>query len=73
MNRDNKWLAWKIKHGLAPRGRPGPLKPTGIIAKVLYNAYFRFHEVTEPEESGAIKFTQQVGGTLGPSGRINGD
>ena len=68
----NYWLAWKLKHGLAAKGRPAPYRPVGIIAKFLYYVYF---EARQPKrvETGATIFTQHVGGTLGPSGQTNGE
>ena len=72
MSEHNAWLAWKMKRGLAARGRPGPFHPTGVLATILYHVYFKHHEPVR-EETGAIIFTQDVGGTLGPSGKTNGE
>jgi hypothetical protein len=66
------WLGWKLNHGLAARGRPAPLKPKGVIAKVLYFFHFRYIKI-EAVSTGAATFTQEVGGSLGPSGKMNGD
>jgi len=80
MNRQhNRWLAWKIKQGLAPRGRAdGKLNPKGRLAKFLYRVYFHKTESTvevevgETPEGGRL-FKQSVGGSLGPTGTLNGE
>jgi hypothetical protein len=73
MSEHNKWLAWKLKKGLAYRGRPAPMQPKGFLAKVLHFFYYRFKDVKGPMETNAVTFTEQVGGTLGPSGKTNGE
>lgn len=73
MSTNNKWLAWKLKRGLAYRGRPAPMQPKGALAHILYWFYYRHSDVTGPVTTDAITFTEQVGGTLGPSGKTNGD
>jgi hypothetical protein len=63
----NRWLDWKIKHGLAIRGRSKdvPMEPKGMLARFLYKRHFKKQDVksTKPRV-----FNQSVGGTLGPSG-----
>ena len=71
MKKHDRWLAWKIKVGLANRGRPGPMHPKGLIAKFLYWAYFRFHEPKAVENDGIPKnFKQSAGSSLGASGNV---
>ncbi len=73
----NHWLDWKIRHGLASRGRPGPLHPKGWRANLLYNLYYRKFDVkpVDPEvtDTGPRVFKQNVGGVLGASGTMNGE
>jgi hypothetical protein len=63
----NRWLNWKIEHGLAVRGRGRdvPMEPKGILAKFLYKRHFNKQD---PACSKPRVFNQSVGGTLGPSG-----
>ena len=62
----NRWLDWKIRHGLASRGRVGgKLNPKGILGGLLYKYYFSKH----PEKPGTV-FKQSVGGSLGASGDV---
>lgn len=74
MAHHNRWLNWKMKQGLAARGRTGgPLNPKGLIAGLLYKVYFKKKEVaTEPTGKGRV-FKQSVGGSLGASGSVNGE
>ncbi len=66
----NRWLAWKMKHGLAARGRVGgAMHPKGLLAGLLYKVYFKKFNV---EPDGPRVFKQNVGGTLGASGKVNG-
>lgn len=64
----NRWLAWKMKRGLASRGRAGPLSPRGFLARILYRVHFHKCEPRAPRV-----FKQTVGGTLGPVGKCNGE
>ena len=66
----NRWLNWKLNHGLAPRGRSGQLKPVGAMAKLLFRMHFKKFNV---EPQGPRLFTQDVGGTLGATGKIDGE
>ena len=68
--RHNYWLAWKLKRGLASRGRSGRLAPKGIVARALYRVYCKKFDVVP---RGPRTFKQNVGGTLGPAGELNGD
>lgn len=62
----NRWLDWKIRHGLVIRGRSNALmEPKGVIAKFLYRHHFKKLDVAP---SGGRVFKQSVGGSLGPSG-----
>lgn len=72
-NQHNKWLDWKLRHGLASRGRAGPLNPKGLAARALYALYFKKFDVRPEEEtpSGPRVFKQNVGGTVGPVGTVN--
>jgi len=71
MKNHNYWLDWKIQQGLAPRGRAnGKLSPKGRLAKFLYRVYF--HRTESTVEGGTL-FKQSVGGTLGPTGTMNGE
>jgi len=72
-NQHNRWLSWKVRHGLAHRGRAsaGSLKPKGVIAKVLYVLYFRWQAIPTPytmKEGGGKLFHQNVGGSVGSTG-----
>lgn len=65
----NRWLAWKLKHGLATRGRVGgALHPKGLFAGLLYKFYFKKLD-TSP--AGPRVFEQSVGGVLGSAGTVN--
>ena len=67
----NRWLDWKIRHGLASRGRVGgKLHPKGLLAGLLYKYHYSKSEVALV---GPQKFQQSVGGTLGASGKVNGE
>lgn len=70
---NNAWLNWKLNHGLAARGRPGPLHPRGFLGHLLYHCYFRFVEPKEFPTTDSVQFKQQVGGSLGPVGKTNGE
>ncbi len=73
----NYWLDWKIKRGLAPRGRVGSkLSPKGRLAKVLYRVYFHKTESTVETSvlpEGGTLFKQSVGGVVGSTGTLNGE
>jgi len=70
MEQHNKWLAWKMKHGLATRGRVGgKLRPKSLLSGIRYKLFHRKDEV--PLE-GPQLFKQDAGGTLGPAGNTNG-
>lgn len=70
-NEHNRWLAWKIKHGLATRGHVGgKMHPRGLFAGLLYRFYYRKHD-TAPE--GPQVFKQSVGGKVGSAGTMNGE
>lgn len=70
-NTHNRWLAWKMKHGLAARGRVGgPMHPKGLLAGLLYKFYYRKFD-TQPK--GPRVFKQSVGGSVGPVGKCNGE
>ena len=72
-NQHNKWLAWKLKHGLATRGHAGSdqFHPKGLFAGLLYKLYFRKRDPSA--NGGPQTFTQNVGGVLGPVGKTNGE
>ena len=63
------WLDWKLKHGLATRGRPAPMQPQGLIARTLYKVYYHKHDV-KPEPKGGRVFKVNVGGNVNPSGKV---
>jgi len=68
MRNHNRWLDWKLQHGLAIRGRSDtPLCPKGVIAGLLYR--FRFHKFDKKSAKPQV-FKQSVGGILGASGDI---
>ena len=75
MGNHNHWLDWKIRHGLAARGRTGgPLHPKGFIAGLLYKAYYSKFDVQPVDtQPGPRVFKQDVGGTLGAVGKTNGE
>ena len=67
-NEHNRYLAWKMKHGLATRGRAGgKMHPKTIIGGLLYRFYYRKFD-TSPR-----LFKQAVGGSVGPTGKMNGE
>ena len=67
----NRWLHWKIQHGLATRGRVGGLlHPKGLLAGLLYKVYFKKRN---PQLKGPQTFTQNVGGSVGAAGKCNGE
>ena len=69
----DRWRHWKVQHGLVSRGRPHKLVPVGFLGKLLYHLYFKHHEPDYgPQQEGGRVFKQDVGGTLGPSGKVNG-
>lgn len=62
----NRWLAWKMKHGLATRGRVGgKMHPRGLLAGLLYKFRYRVLDISP---TGPRQFKQDVGGSVGPSG-----
>lgn len=69
----NRWLDWKIRHGLATRGHTGGrMHPKGLVAGVIYKLIFKRFDKTGAEQSkGGQIFKQSVGGTLGASGKTN--
>ena len=70
-NEHNHWLAWKMKHGLATRGRVGGvMHPRGLLGGLLYKFYYHKFD-TQPE--GPQVFKQSVGGEVGAAGKCNGD
>ncbi len=64
----NRWLHWKIKHGLATRGRVGtsPMHPKGIISGLLYKFHYRARDPNR--DAGPQVFKQPVGGSVGSAG-----
>ena len=74
MGGHNRWLDWKLKHGLAKRGRAvgGVMSPRGLVAGLLYRLYFRKRDVIVEIPKNTL-FTQDVGGELGMTGSTNGD
>ena len=70
-NQHNRWLAFKLKHGLATRGRVGGrMHPKTIIGGLLYKFYYRKFD-TSP--TGPQVFEQSVGGEVGVAGKMNGE
>ena len=78
----NRWLDWKIRKGLAARGRVGgKLHPKGLLAGLLYKYYYRKRfqaDCESAQRAGQViadrrTFQQSVGGTLGASGKVNGE
>ncbi len=68
----NRYLDWKLRHGLATRGHVGGrMHPKGLVAGVIYRLFFKKHD--SELEGGPKVFDQTVGGALGPSGKMNGD
>ena len=67
----DRWLDWKIRHGLAKRGRcGGRMNPKGIVAGLLYK--FKYSKLdVEPEPPSGAVFHQAVGGVVGASGETN--
>ncbi len=69
----SKWLDWKIRNGLASRGRVGGwMHPKGVISGLLYKYHFKKFD-TGPRSDDQAVYTQPVGGTLGAAGKINGE
>ena len=67
----DRWLHWKIQHGLATRGRVGGrMHPKTIIGGLLYKFYYRKFDT--PSEGPQV-FEQSVGGSVGPVGKTNGE
>ena len=66
----DRWLNWKIEHGLAIRGRGSdiPLAPKGIAANLVHKMFFKKQQQQDVTPVGGRVFKQPVGGTLGPSG-----
>ncbi len=72
MSNHNRWLDWKIRHGLAVRGHTGGIMhPKGLVAGIVYKLFFKWRAPEQPEQSQV--FHQSVGGTLGSSGSTNGE
>lgn len=70
-NTHNRWLKWKMKHGLATRGRVGgKMHPRTVIGGLLYKFYYRKFD-NQPE--GPQTFEQSVGGSVGSVGKCNGE
>ena len=74
----NRWLHWKIKHGLAHKGRSPaiPFQPVGFIAKALMpfiKGPPALESSAEPERTpaGGRLFKVDVGGSVGPAGKLN--
>ncbi len=73
MKGHNRWLDWKLKHGLASRGRVGGwMHPKGVFSGLLYKFYFEKRD-TGPKPDDQAVYTQEVGGTLGAVGKTNGE
>lgn len=69
----NRWLDWKIRHGLATRGRTGgKMNPKGLLGGIVYKLFFKRYD-TGPKTDERAVFTQHVGGTLGARGETNGE
>lgn len=79
--RHNYWLDWKLRHGLAIRGRGQiPFCPKGLVAQFLYRVHFKKVDVQPDDQSEALEqppgkrvFKQAVGGALGAAGKCNGE
>ncbi len=71
-NEHNRWLHWKIEHGLATRGRTGdgPMYPKGLLGGLLYKFYYKKLDI---RPAGPRQFEQDAGGSVGPSGTCNGE
>ncbi len=68
----NRWLKWKLDHGLATRGRVGgKIHPRTILGGLLYRFYYRKFDVEQPK--GPQVFKQDVGGEVGSKGKMNGN
>ena len=70
---NDRWLAWKLKHGLATRGRAGSdrFHPKGLVSALLYKFYYKKRD--PGLKVGPQVFTQDVGGQIGPVGKTNGE
>ena len=73
----NRWLQWKLNHGLAVKGRAAgvPLKPTGLFSRVVGKVLFikAVPGIPDSPEPGSRVFKQTVGGGLGLAGKCNGE
>lgn len=78
MNRHSMWLQWKLKNGLAIKGRAAgiPLKPTNMLARFLAKHFIKgvpaIVDVNEIETLGRRVFKQNTGGTVGAAGGVKG-
>ena len=74
MTRHNLWLQWKLRNGLAIKGRAAgiPLKPTNMLARFLAKHFIKgvpaIVDVNEIETLGRRVFKQETGGSVGPTG-----
>jgi len=70
--RHNYWLDWKIRKGLATRGRvgAGPFNPKGLLSGFLYKIYYKKRD---PGLTDLQIFKQSAGGTVGVIGKTNGE
>lgn len=74
MSQHNYWLQWKLKYGLAVKGRAAgrPLKPTNMLARFLAKHFIKgvpaIVDVNEIEVPGRRVFKQDTGGSVGPTG-----
>jgi hypothetical protein len=60
-----------MRHGLAVRGQTGgALHPKGLVAGILYKLFYSKNAVLL---EGPQTFTKSVGGSLGPTGKMNGE
>lgn len=70
----DRWLDWKLKHGLAVRGKTGgPLQPSGLLAGLLYKFYYSKTKAGKAAKLDAAPkvFKQKVHGKVGPSGGVH--
>ncbi len=78
-NQHNKWLQWKLNHGLAVKGRAAgvPLRPNTKFAQLLGKFFIKGEPAIESsngsETPGRRVFQQKVGGLVGPTGLCNGE